>query len=290
MRSLFLAIVVLLASAVPASATFPGRNGHIGFSLQSHSPPGACGDGLHFDCQRYWTDAFTIGQFGKNREQLSGNDATESGYSAGVKWSPTGRRLAYSDNGSIVVAHGDGTNARTVAPGYSPTWSPDGRELAFLPPEGQGIWRLDLSTGTSRQVTDGPEDFSPDWSSKGVIAFTRGFTVTEDDAGAVYTVQPDGSGLNRITTDGAAVPSWSPDGRRIAFTLNDRIRVKSGSGGRSRSIKNGFTEAVWSPDGRSLALSDRFARIAIVRATGGKVVRSIGPRGAAVSAWQPLPR
>ncbi len=53
----------------------------------------------------------------------------------------------------------------------------------------------------------------------GLIAFTA-------DTGSgtqIYTVRPNGHGLRQIThVDGDAIkPDWSPDGRRIAFALNE---------------------------------------------------------------------
>src|SRR4051812_19670577 len=46
MRPLLIGLVALLATATPAAATFPGRNGLIAFSV-SREADGDCGDGLH---------------------------------------------------------------------------------------------------------------------------------------------------------------------------------------------------------------------------------------------------
>ena len=62
----------------------------------------------------------------------------------------------------------------------------------------------------------------PDWSSDGTRIVFR--TIPPDDApgGDIYTVRPDGSGLRRLTRFGSEFQlgelSYSPDGKRIAFT------------------------------------------------------------------------
>jgi Tol biopolymer transport system component len=296
MRSLFVAVLALMALAPAADATFPGRNGRIAFTVPSSSPPERCLDGIHADCQRFWSDIFTMSPTGRKRAQLTENSSVESGYSVGAKWSPDGRRLAYDDGNQILVARADGTHSRSVAVGSHPAWSPDGREIAFVAPDPDGgsdtgIWRLDLGTGTRKQVTDGPEDLSPDWSRKGVIAFRRGFQ-RDDDYGNVFTVRPDGSGLTRLTGPGGDGPSWSPDGRRLLFTRGDQLRVIGAAGGRSRAIRvpqASHAGAVWSPDGRLIAVNGFQGRITVARLS-GKVVRTIGPRRSYASSWQPLPR
>jgi Tol biopolymer transport system component len=109
-------------------------------------------------------------------------------------------------------------------------WSPDGKRLVFQRNTSQGFAIFTIATDGSdlRQVT--PWDLSanqPDWSRDGgLIAFQ---SPTEGDQGVVqniYAIHPDGTGLTQLTNytsaDGSTQvtfgPSWSPNGRQIAFS------------------------------------------------------------------------
>jgi hypothetical protein len=85
----------------------------------------------------------------------------------------------------------------------------------------------------------------------GRIAFVRD--------GDIYSIEPDGAGLTRLTGDGhASGPMWSPDGQRIAYIDNGDLWMMNASGtGKTRltDAAPGYTDqrASWSPDGQYLA-------------------------------------
>ena len=54
-----------------------------------------------------------------------------------------------------------------------------------------------------------------------------------DASRELYSIQPDGTGLTRLTTTDASdeyAPRWSPDGERIAYVDDDGIHVMNADG------------------------------------------------------------
>src|SRR5579864_5841433 len=89
-------------------------------------------------------------------------------------------------------------------------FSPDGRTLVYSM---QGsLWKQNLDSTTAEQLTDGPGyDYQPDWSSDGRrISFVR----YVNDAMEVYNIDPSTGSVSPLTHNGAVnvEPRWSPDG------------------------------------------------------------------------------
>ncbi|HMA44677.1 MAG TPA: CehA/McbA family metallohydrolase, partial [Gemmatimonadales bacterium] len=155
------------------------------------------------------------------------------------------------------------------------TWSPDGRELVYSM---QGsLWRQRVGDSVAVQLTDGPGyDFQPDWSPDGrSIVFARWVGETIELA----RLDLDGGSVAALTRNGAVnlEPRWSPDGGRIAFvssSFNGRWHVfvapvtTAGLGTARRlteDIESGlrrtyysrwdhYISPTWSPDGKELIL------------------------------------
>ena len=154
-------------------------------------------------------------------------------------------------NEQVAAAFGDADVATTYDAFYGPTWSPDGRYLAYMveqydvedpyPLLGTRIAVVSRSGGDARFIT--PLELNagnPDWNPcADLIAFNTYplSTFQESTApGNVYTIRPDGRRLKQLTTqsvDGSlrfGAVHWSPDGR--AFTLSvarasDGVRLDS---------------------------------------------------------------
>jgi len=94
-----------------------------------------------------------------------------------------------------------------------------------------------------------------------------GGIVFDNDTEDVWRVSADGSGLRRLTTDGAPEfdPAWSPDGNRIAYRSeadgNSEIYVMNADGTHAENLtKNPGSDysPSWSPKGDQIAFaSDR---------------------------------
>ncbi len=103
-------------------------------------------------------------------------------------------------------------------------------------------------------------------AAPGRIAFVANYTQAGPDIapGDVYTVNPDGSSLARLTrTSDTASPSWSPDGQKLAYVRIDWkhdsatglwIMNADGSGQRHVLDLGSVGSPDWSPDGNRIAL------------------------------------
>ncbi len=87
--------------------------------------------------------------------------------------------------------------------------------------------------------------------NNGRIAFVRG--------GDIYTIQPSGTGLRRLTSSGhSSGPRWSPAGKRIAYVRGGNLWVMNADGSQKTQLTHAapaYTDArpTWSPNGRYLA-------------------------------------
>jgi len=195
---------------------------------------------------------------------------TDSGTVNDPQWAPDGRTLMFSripptSYELLWVVQADGTGLRPlpVTDGNEGRWSPDGSHIVFNK-SGQ-LWTMRLDGSDLHLISrdiDGVSTAS--WSSKNRIAFGRG-------DGQVYTVNPDGSGLAPLTPGpNDAVPAWSPDGSRVAFTsgvissagvseYDVAVINADGSGEHvlTQQTETGAFDVVdgWSPDGKWILFS-----------------------------------
>lgn len=145
-------------------------------------------------------------------------------------WSPDGKMIAFGFGSyftghakpavlEIVNADGSGLRKLTDGPGNAgfPSWSPDGKRIVYrVAGSEQGLRILNLADGKVATLTTEYDNF-PAWSPKGDLIE---FTSFRDGDFEIYTVKPDGSGVQRLThTEGNdAHGIWSPDGEWIVFS------------------------------------------------------------------------
>jgi eukaryotic-like serine/threonine-protein kinase len=158
------------------------------------------------------------------------------GWGAGA-WAPSGDRVAYTSADTLYVRDLDAdTPPRAIvrrAQMHSPSWSPDGRYLAFVsgnlqyPTTGNiapsSIWVVGAAGGAPVRVTDDrPLHVSPVWLPGG-----RGLLYVSDQDGGrdIYFVPltrsraPDGPAIRLTTGLHPHTISLSADGRRLLYSL-----------------------------------------------------------------------
>ena len=154
------------------------------------------------------------------------------------------------------------------APDVWPTWSPDGRKIAFLSlrdEDDSEIYAMDADGNNPVNLTNNPgQDAEPFWSSDGSKIL---FTSWRDDDSEIYAMDPDGSNPVNLTNSPER-DAWarsSPDGRKIVFSSqrdgNPEIYVMDADGSNPIRLTDhpaGDSWPHWSPDGRKTAFfSDR---------------------------------
>jgi Tol biopolymer transport system component len=153
---------------------------------------------------------------------------TNNGIYRDLAWSPDGTLLAYSSGPDFfhtyiyVMELSTGKTAQVTSGAGShsaPAWSPNGRTIAyqndfeFGPSE---IFTVEVSgTNPKRLTSNFAVDMTPSWSpdgSKIAFATSRDSNVSGPTRYAVYTMNPDGSGLTRVTdlSISVAKPAWQP--------------------------------------------------------------------------------
>jgi len=263
--------VLVVGAAAPAAAQYPGENGEATYTDETT-----------------WAGAPCLDTGLEHEEGLYGYVP-----SGGSAWSPDGRLLALSVDGTlatgIVLVDQDECSPRLLTSERSGgmSFSPDGEQLA-VSVAGVGVRVLSVATGQVLRTFPGVYD--PSWDPKGgQLAVVRG--------GDVY-LQPLGGGPPRRWKADASSPDFAPNGSKIVYLADGRPRYANVHG----SSKKVWTvpvaamgEVVWSPDGKQLLtpyISDHsFGEDCVAVTLDGQVQRVLDSSGGCTSlSWQPLPK
>ena len=261
-RIAFVALLTLalVGSSVPAGAgAYPGQNGKIVY---------IAGD-----------DVFTVDPDGTDVANLTQTPGLNAENAAA---SPDGKWIAFNvgtssvlDNSGLYVMDMGATRIRDVLRGRhddfiavgSPTWSPDGRRIAFEAYDYPGfqneLFVVDADGSDLRKLTncDCVASSYPTWSPVGpeiaiVPCCSQVVTTVNANTGATAEVFAATSGyVNDLT--------WSPDGTQIAYDdLIEIYRVSIPNGTPVALTSTGpgyYANPSWSPDGTKILIESNHA-------------------------------
>jgi Tol biopolymer transport system component len=271
MRSVVLALAMVLTVAGPAGATYPGRDGRIAFFAHAFCPRYTeAGDPCNALAFRA---VLAVSPLGRDTIQLARCPGPTCAMvqPGGPRYSPDGRLIAMigsmASPAQLAILHADGSEAQRIdVPATTlggVDWLPDGRLVAYAFPERDGSASRTFVIGAdrvAREVSWRPKGARA-WSARGSVAIShaRGIYVRKRASDVARLVLPNGT---RFTYE---LADWSPDGRRLVVVRTDAITMLqtmvtvAADGGDRRVVVRGtglgcaFGDVVWSPSGKRIA-------------------------------------
>jgi dipeptidyl aminopeptidase/acylaminoacyl peptidase len=171
---------------------------------------------------------WTINPDGSNATQLTSDDAEHEH----PRFSPNGSSILYTSNSTgkreLWVMNADGSNQRSLALIgrliSDPDWAPDGSKIVYVGCRRAGACNLFLinanGSGGSEVTTGDFQDWNPAWGTPGIL-----FASNRGGGHALWLVQPDGSGLQQVTSPdgvGDLDPHWLGNTNGFVFSRSGK--------------------------------------------------------------------
>jgi TolB protein len=196
-------------------------------------------------------------------EKLTGKKGVFSGRIAYITTTTQGNKRTHQ----LQIADADGFKPQTIAtspePIMSPSWSPDGKRMAYVSFERRSaaIYEQTLATGQRTKIAEFPGiNGAPSWSPDGS---KMAITLSKDGSPDIYVLNLVTRSLIKLTKSFAidTEPTWSPDGSQIVFTSDrggkPQLYITPSQGGQEKRLTfSGSYNArgSFSPDGKNIAM------------------------------------
>jgi TolB protein len=172
-------------------------------------------------------DLYVLSRDGQQLARLTTDPAEDFGCS----FSPDSMHIAFTSkrdgHAEVYVAKVDGTEPRRLthhasARSLNPSWSPDGRSLAYYRETGDGQDQIHVmnadGSGDINVTNDSFNNVFPGWTPEGRVIYGQG--VKGKPTTRVFTVGRDGTNKQPLLDLDSFYARVSPDGTKIAYVAN----------------------------------------------------------------------
>jgi dipeptidyl aminopeptidase/acylaminoacyl peptidase len=252
---------------------------------------------VNFDANKVVTQIYRISTDGRDLKQLTTGDKSASA----PRWSPDGRKIAFTKGGQIWVMDSDGDNKEEITKisteAAAPVWSPDGRWLAFT----SDVYPECHDDECNKKKDEAAEKSKVKAHVTNRLLFRHWTEWRDVKRTHVFLVSSKGGTARELTPGDFDSPpyaaasgvdfSFSPDSREIAYlrnpdkveatSTNSDIYVQSLSDGPAKNITEGNrgydVSPIYTRDGRYIIYrsqatpgfeADRWRLMAYNRSTG----------------------